>query len=51
MTINQDTAAPQPVLYRFYEEPHVVAVKPPRGPIGGGTYVELTGFAFDLKVC
>jgi hypothetical protein len=47
VTINQDTTA-TPVTFRYYDEPVITAVKPLRGPIDGGTYVEVSGVHFDL---
>jgi hypothetical protein len=47
VTVNQDTSAPA-VHYRFYEEPVVISVKPPKGPVSGGTYVEISGLQFDF---
>ena len=47
VTVNQDTSAP-PVFYRYMEDPVVYTVKPTKGPISGGTYVEVNGEHFDL---
>ena len=46
MSGNHDTTG-LPVAYRYYEEPHVVTLRPPNGPVGGGTYVEVGGVQFD----
>ena len=47
VTINQDTTA-EPVFFRYFDEPIITAVKPLRGPADGGTYVEVSGYGFDM---